>query len=152
MSFHRPHMRLVVIDLIPALLSWEGRDRSTSLEMAPDGPDAIAHLYSHYRLIGLADADVSSTAIRKALEDNRATEFFDSVGTSGGFGPAINPRVIRRITRMSRTHEPVVFVTARESLGRLMSRSRVGVVLTTREEFGAVPDAVASLISGRVSP
>jgi hypothetical protein len=95
---------------------------------------------------------VSSTAIRKALEDNRATEFFDSFGTSGAFGPAINPRVIRRITRMSRTHEPVVFVTGRESLGQLMSRSRVGVVLTTREEFGAVPDAVASLISGRVSP
>jgi len=152
MSFHRPQMRLVVIDLIPALLSWEGRNRSTDLEMAPDGLEAIAHLYSHYRLIGLTDADVSTTAIRKALEANRVTEFFDSVGTSVGFGPAINPRVIRRITRMSRSHAPVVFVTGREPLGRLMSRSRVGVVLTTREEFGGVPEAVASLISGRVSP
>ena len=145
-------MRLVVIDLIPALPGEEGRNRSTSLDMAPDGLEAVAHLYSHYRLIGLADADVSSTAIRNALEDNRITEFFDSVGTSVGFGPTINPRVIRRITRMSRSHGPVVFVTGRESLGRLMSRSRVGVVLTTRDEFGAVPDAVASLISGRVSP
>lgn len=120
--------------------------------MAPDGPDAIAHLHAHYRLIGLADAGLSSLVIARALDKERVAEFFDSIGTSVGFGPTINPRVVRRITRMSRTTEPVVFVTARESLARTMSRSRVGVVLTTRDEFGAVPEAVASLISGRVSP
>lgn len=145
-------MRLVVIDLIPALLSREGRGRSSELVMAPDGLEAVAHLHAHYRLIGLADAKVSSTEIRRALETNRVAEFFDSIGTTVGFGPEINPRVIRRIIRMSHSHEPVVFVTSREHLGRLMSRSRVGVVLTARDEFGAVPDAVASLVTGRVSP
>lgn len=145
-------MRLVVIDLIPALLSWEGRDRSSELEIAPDGPDAIAHLHAHYRLIGLADAGVSSLVIARALDGARVAEFFDSIGTSVGFGPTINPRVVRRITRMSRSTDPVVFVTARESLARMMSRSRVGVVVTERSEFGGVPEAVASLISGRVSP
>ncbi len=145
-------MRLVVIDLIPALLSREGRDSSSGFEVAPDGPDAVAHLYAHYRLIGVADAGVSSLVIGRALEDARISGFFDSIGTSVGFGPAINPRVIRRITRVSRSNEPVVFVTGREHLARTMSRSRVGVVLTNREEFGGVPEAVASLISGRVSP
>ena len=145
-------MRLVVIDLIPALLFWEGRNRSANLQMAPDGREAVAHLFEHYRLIGLADADVSTTTIRLALEGHQIAEFFDSTGTTVGFGPHINPRVIRRITRMSRSHEPVVFVTGREHLGRMMSRSRVGVVLTTPEEFGAVPEAVASLVTGRVSP
>jgi len=144
-------VRLVVIDLIPALLSREGRDGS-SFEIAPDGPDAVAHLYSHYRLIGVADAGVSSMVIGRTLEDGGIARFFDSVGTSVGFGPAINPRVIRRIIRGSRSKDPVVFVTGREHLARAMSRSRVGVVLTNREEFGLVPEAVASLISGRVSP
>ena len=144
-------MRLVVIDLIPALLSWEGRDRSSDLEVAPDGPEAIAHLQTHYRLIGLADAGVSSQVIAHALDKAQIAEFFDSIGTSVGFGPTINPRVVRRITRMRRSTEPVVFVTARQSLARMISRSRVAVVVTDRTEFGAVPDAVASLISGRVS-
>ena len=145
-------MRLVVIDLIPALLSWEGRDRSSGLKVAPDGPDAVAHLHAHYRLIGVTDAGMSSLVIGRALEDGSIADFFDSVGTSVGFGPAINPRVVRRIIRMSRSNEPVVFVTAREHLARTMSRSRVGVVLTNRDEFGAVPEAIASLVSGRVSP
>ena len=144
-------MRLVVVDLIPALLSQEGRDSSLFV-VAPDGPDAVAHLYSHYRLLGLADAGVSSGVLKRALEDAGIARFFDSVGTSAGFGPTINPRVVRRITRASRNKEPVVFVTGREPLARAMGRSRVGVVLTNREEFGAVPEAVASLIAGRVSP
>jgi hypothetical protein len=53
---------------------------------------------------------------------------------------------------MARSANPVVFVTGREHLARSMSRSRVGVVLTNRAEFGAVPQAVASLLTGRVSP
>ena len=145
-------MRLVVIDLIPALLSWGGRDRSSGLEVAPDGRDAVAHLHTHYRLVGVTDAGVSSAVIGRALEAAGAAEFFDGVGTSVGFGPAINPRVVRRITRMSRSNEPVVFVTAREHLARTMTRSRVGVVFTNQNEFGAVPEAVASLVAGRVSP
>lgn len=145
-------MTIVVIDLIPALLIREGRDRSSGYELAPDGVDAVAHLYSHYRLLGITDAGESSATVRRSMMDVRIAEFFDSVGTTAGFGPTINPRVVRRILRTTRGRPPSVFVTAREPLARAMSRSRFGVVLTRREEFGAVPDAVASLVSGRVSP
>lgn len=145
-------MSLVVIDLIPALLSREGRDRSSDFRVAPEAVEALGHLYAHHRLVGLTDADVSSTTVRRVLEDAHIAEYFDGVGTSAGFGPSINPRVVRRMVHAMRGHGPVVFVTGREPLARAMGRSRFGVVLTAHDEFGAVPDAVASLASGRVSP
>ncbi len=145
-------MRLVVIDLIPALLSWEGRDRSAEPVIPAEGPEAVAHLYSHYRLIGLADAGTAGAMLRRHLEDARLAEYFESIGTSAGLGPAVTPRVIRRIGRLTRAKEGVIVVTGRLDLARAVSRSRTGVVLTNQEEFGAVPEAVASLIAGRVSP
>lgn len=143
-------MRFVVIDMIPALLSWEGRDRSEPPLVAPDAVEAIPHLYSHYRLIGIADAGYVSLELRAALQAENLIQFFDSVATSAGLGPEVSPRVIRRLIR-SNGDGPIV-VTAREQLARSLSRSRVGVVLTNQEEFGAVPEAVASLMAGRVSP
>ncbi|MEE9297712.1 MAG: hypothetical protein V3V29_01580 [Acidimicrobiia bacterium] len=145
-------MRLVVIDLIPALLSWEGRDRSADPEIAPDGPEAVAHLYSHYRVMGLADAGVAGETLRRSLEAAGIAEYFESIGTSAGFGPEVTPRIVRRIGRMARAKEGVIVVTGRPRLARAISRSRTGVVFTNQEEFGAVPEAVASLIAGRVSP
>jgi hypothetical protein len=143
---------IVVIDLIPALLSWEGRDRSGPPELAPDAVEAVTHLYSHYRLVGITDAGVAATTLITPLDDARLAELFESLGTAAGYGPQVNPRVVRRITRHARGGHDVVVVTGREPLARTMSRSRMGVVLTTWTDFGGVPEAVATVLSGRVSP
>lgn len=143
-------MRFVVIDVIPALLSWEGRDRSGEPTVAPDAPDAVPHLHSHYRLIAIADAGLSRLELADALDRAELAQFFDSITTTAGLGPALTPRVIRRLIHTD-GDGPIV-VTARAGLARALSRSRIGVVLTNQEEFGAVPEAVASLIAGRVSP
>lgn len=143
-------MRFVVIDVIPALLSWEGRDRSGPPTVAPDAAEAIPHLYAHYRLIGITDAGTASLELRAALEGENLGQFFDSIATTAGLGPEVSPRVIRRLIRT--TGDGPIVVTAREPLARSLSRNRIGVVLTNQEEFGAVPEAIASLIAGRVSP
>lgn len=145
-------MRLVVIDLVPALVSWEGREEFTEPVTPPEGLEAVAHLFSHYRLIGLTDAGVAGEVLRSHLERARLAEYFESIGTSAGLGPEVTPRVIRRVARMARAMGGVIVVTGRPEVARTVSRSRIGVVLTTQEEFGAVPEAVASLIAGRVSP
>jgi hypothetical protein len=142
---------LVLIDLIPALLQWEGRDRSGDLTIAPAGAEAVAHLASHYRVAGIADAGTPLDRIRRPLEDARIDDLFDSVATSAVLGPTVNARVIRRISGHHH-HGPIVFVTGRASLGRQVNRSRFSVVVTNRDEFGAVPEAVATVLSGRVSP
>jgi hypothetical protein len=143
---------LVVIDLIPALLSWEGRDRSQELTLAPDGVEAVSHLYSHYRLLGITDAGIPSATLRAPLDDARIGDLFESIATSAGFGPIINARVLRRITTIERRAHGVVFVTGRTGLARSVNRSRISVVQTSRESFGGVPEAVATLLAGRVSP
>ena len=120
--------------------------------MAPDGLDACAHLASHYRVVGMTDADVSTAMVRRSLEDHRVAEYFETVGSSAGFGPQVNSRIVRRVTSHHRHSQQVVFVTAREQLVKQFTRSRMGVVLTAPDEFGGVPEAVASLVSGRVSP
>lgn len=143
-------MRIVVIDVIPALLSWEGRDRSADPLLAPDADEAIPHLHSHYRLIGITDAGISRLELTDALERTHLAGYFDSITTTAGLGPTLTPRVVRRLIHAD-GDGPIV-VTAREALARSLSRSRVGVVATTHATFGAVPEAVASLIAGRVSP
>lgn len=143
-------MRFVVIDVIPALLSWEGRDRSEDPVAAPDADDAIPHLHAHYRLIAITDARMARLELAHALDREGLGQFFDSITTTAGLGPKLTPRVVRRLIH-SAGDGPIV-VTGRQPLARALSRARIGVVLTNQEEFGAVPEAVASLIAGRVSP
>jgi hypothetical protein len=143
---------IVVIDLIPALLSWEGRDRSGPPELAPDAVEAVTHLYSHYRLVGVADAGIPLEHLRGQLEEQRLVELFDSLGTSAGFGPRVNARVVRRATTYGRTNSQVVLVTGREALATELRRSRTSVVLTSWASFGGTPEAVATVLAGRVSP
>jgi len=143
---------LVIIDLIPALLMWEGRDRSSPLELAPDGVEAVSHLYSHYRLVGIADAGVAVDALRSPLDGAGIGDLFDRVGTSAPFGPRVNPRVLRRVAATRPHHPPAVLVTGRETLARTANRSRMSVVVSSFEDFGGVPEAVALLLGGRVSP
>lgn len=143
-------MRFVVIDVVPALLSWEGRDRADPPSIAPDAATAIPHLHAHQRLVAVADAGISRLELALAIDAEGLASYFDSITTTAGLGPTLTPRVVRR---MIHSHDggPIV-VTARPGLARSLSRSRMSVVLTRQEEFGAVPDAVAQLVAGRVSP
>lgn len=143
-------MRFVIVDVIPALLAWRSRDPSGPPLVAPDAEEAIAHLHIHYRLIAITDAGMPSLQLRDALESEHLAHYFDSVVTSAGLGPVVNPRVIRRLIRHSGPG-PVV-VTGRQALADSLSRSRIGVVYTDRQDFAGVPAAVAMLIAGRVSP
>jgi len=143
-------VRFVVIDVIPALLSWEGRDRSDTPVVAPEATSAIPHLHVHHRLVALADAGISRLELALALDSGGLAPYFDSIATTAGLGPTLTPRIVRRMIHAH--HDTPIVVTGRPALARSLSRSRFGVVLTNQEEFGAVPDAVASLVAGRVSP
>jgi hypothetical protein len=143
-------MRFVVFDVIPALLSWEGRDRSDDPIVAPDAHTAISDLFTHHRLIAITDAGMSRLEVAVALDSAGVGRFFDSVTTTAGLGPTLTPRIVRRMVHSH--HGGPIVVTGRERLARALSRSRFAVVFTTQAEFGAVPDAVASLAGGRVSP
>lgn len=146
-------MKLVVIDLVPALLSWEGRDRHEEASVASGAGDAIHDMSHRYLVVGTADAEESTTALRHILDLHGIADMFTSVATSATFGPKVSPRVVRRLAATHRTPpEQVAVVTAREHLARPMHRSRMSVVVTTHDEFDLVPDALASLEAGRIIP
>jgi hypothetical protein len=146
-------VHLVVIDLIPALLSWEGRDRSAEPSVAVDAIGALEHLSLHFGIAGVADAGHTSEALRVHLEREHLAVYFESVGTSAEFGPTVSPRVVRRMARGMRLGlRDLVLVTARPAIATGMKSARVRTVLTSHDEFGAVDEAVEALLGGRVSP
>ena len=147
-------MRLVLIDLIPALLSWEGRDRSELPAVAPDAATALAELFSRFRIAGIVDAAANRPGpeLREALGD--LIDYFDMVGTTAEFGPVLTPRVLRRILRtMGGPDERACLVTGREHLVGEFTRARIATVHTGFADFAAVPNAVESMLGGgRVTP
>jgi hypothetical protein len=146
-------VRLVVIDLIPALLSWEGRDRSSDPDVPPDAAHTLEHLYGWFRIVGIADAGESSTELRSHLEREDLAVFFESISTSAEFGPRVSPRVVRRVVAaLGGPDDRTALVTSREHLVAAFGAARIPVVFTSQEEFAGVPDAVAALLDGRVSP
>lgn len=145
--------RLVVVDLIPALLSWEGRDDSMEPDVATGAEPALEHLFAHYRLAAIADAGVSGAGLRATLEREGLVGFFETVGTSADFGPAVSPRVLRRLaSTVGVTSHHLVLVTAREHLVSPMAAARIPVVHTSHGEFERVADAVIELVEGRITP
>ncbi|HUG75560.1 MAG TPA: hypothetical protein VMM81_07825 [Acidimicrobiia bacterium] len=146
-------MHLVVIDLIPALLSWEGRDRSGEPSVAPGAADALEHLASHWAVTGVADAHRGSARLRAHLEREALDGYFESVGSSAEFGPLVSARVVRRLAAALkiRTRELVV-VTARGAVAEDLRINRIRCVLTSHAEFGTVDNAVEAMLSGRVTP
>jgi phosphoglycolate phosphatase-like HAD superfamily hydrolase len=146
-------VRLVIIDLIPALLSWEGRDVSEEPMLAPGAEEALEHLFSHYRLAAIADAGWSGVELRAVLEDEGLDGLFESVGTSADFGPAVSPRVVRRLaSTVGVPADLLVFVTGRDEVADAVAASGIAVVHTTQDGFEHVPEAVAELIGDRLSP
>lgn len=146
-------MTLIVIDLVPALLSWEGRDASDATA-APEAYDVLDDLYAAFRLAAITDGDRPASLVRAVLEGLGLAEFFESLGTSAGFGPAVTPRVIRRLASgFGGAPDDVVVVTARAPLAEALRAARVGVVLTGGPgDFVSVPGAVAELVEGPLSP
>jgi FMN phosphatase YigB (HAD superfamily) len=143
-------LQLIVIDLIPALLSWEDGEPSV-----PDGADEVLdELYARCRLAGITDADRAAADLRDLLEDLGVGEFFDSVGTSADFGPALSARVVRRIVGALGAHpDEVAVVTARPTLAEQLSRSRFAVVLVEGPDgILGLPEAIDAIEDGRVIP
>ena len=146
-------MRLVVVDLIPALLSWEGGRDATDPLVPLGAVETVEHLFSHYRLAAIADAGWSGHDLRRLLEDEGLGGLFESVGTSADFGPAVSPRVVRRLaSTVGVIADRVVIVTARRDVARRMSANGIAVVHTTQDTFEHVPQAIAELIGDRFSP
>jgi FMN phosphatase YigB (HAD superfamily) len=144
---------LIVVDLVPALLTWEGRDASDP-RVAPEALEVLEDLYAGFRLAAVADGDQPASRLRYALDELRLSEFFESIGTSAGFGPAVTPRVIRRLAAgLGALPGDLLVVTARPALAEALRRARLGVVLTDGpDDFVNVPDAVADLMDGPLSP
>ena len=145
-------MHLVVIDLIPALLSWEGRDVSEEPVVAPEAAHALGHLYDAFEVIGVADAANTSSSLRRHLEAAELAGFFDAVVTSAEHGPMLGARAIRKIIRTAAPKEKGILVTARPGLAEELRRSRMAVVVTTHAEFESVIDAVFDIADGRAQP
>jgi hypothetical protein len=146
-------VNLIVIDLVPALLTWEGRD-APDPAIAPDAIEVLDDLYAGFRLAAIGDGDRPAALFREALDAARLVEFFESVGTSAGFGPTVTPRVIRRLAAgLGTPPGDVIVVTARAALAEAVRAARLGVILTGGpDEFGGVPDAVAELVEGPFNP
>jgi FMN phosphatase YigB (HAD superfamily) len=145
-------LQLIVIDLVPALLSWEGSEGGPSV---PDGAEAVLdELYIRCRLAGITDADRPATSIRDLLEDLGLGDFFDSVGTSADFGPVLSVRVIRRIVRSLGAHpDEVAVVTARPELAERLSRNRFAVVLVEGPDgILGLPEAIDAIEDGHIIP
>ena len=145
-------MQLVIIDLVPALLSWEGRDSSGSPEAAAGALDAIGDLFTHFRLTAIADGDWTGAQVREALERLDLAPYFESVGTSAGFGPMVTPRVIRRIAAALRSTGNAIVVTGRPGLAADLGQIGIPAVLVDRHSLAEVPDRVYRLAGGRLSP
>jgi hypothetical protein len=145
-------VHLVVVDLVPALLSWEGRDVSAEPDVAPEAAHALGHLYDAFEMIGVADAGTSSAALRRHLETADLAGYFDVVVTSAEHGPVLTARAIRRIVRTAAPKERGIVVTARPGLATDLRRARIAVALTTHEEFESVIDIVFDIADGRAQP
>ena len=145
-------MNLVVVDLIPALLSWEGRALSEEPDVAPEAAHALGHLYDAFEMIAVADAATTSSFLRRHLETAELGGYFDTVVTSAEHGPVLTARAIRRIVRVAAPKERGIVVTARPGLAADLRRSRMAVVLTTHEDFESVIDEVFDIADGRARP
>lgn len=145
-------MHLVVLDLIPALLSWEGRDLSEEPDVAPEAAHALGHLFDAFEMIGAADARITSAFLRRHLEAADLAGYFDIVVTSAEHGPVLTARAIRRIIRTAAPKEKGIVITARPGLAADLRASRTAVAFTTHEDFESVIDDVFDIAEGRAQP
>jgi len=147
-------VQLVLLDLVPLLLSWEGRTPGESPGVPASAGEMLEAVFPDFRIAGLGDGDRTGLDLRRALEDAELDGFFDFVGTSAEFGPVVSPRVVRRLARaLGFSPEQVVVVTARAELAVALQANGLAVVHVEGEEgVAAIPQALDALSSGYFSP
>jgi FMN phosphatase YigB (HAD superfamily) len=147
-------VQLVLLDLVPLLLSWEGHSPGESPGVPASAGEMLEAVFPDFRIAGLGDGDHTGLDLRRALEDAELDGFFDFVGTSAEFGPVVSPRVVRRLARaLGFSPEQVVVVTARAELADALQANGLAVVHVEGEEgVAAIPQALDALYSGYFSP
>jgi hypothetical protein len=134
-------VRLLILDLAPALLSWEGREETDEPEVADGALQALEHLYARYRLAAIADGDRPGSELRWSLERAGLGGFFESVGTSADFGPAVSPQVIRRIaSTVGAIATSVLVVTARSAIAETLGRNGIATMVLGPEGIAGLPE------------
>lgn len=147
-------MHLILLDLVPLLLSWEGRSPLEAPEVPPGAAEMLEEVFTDFRIAGIADGAYTGLGLRRALEDTDLDAFFDFIGTSAEFGPTISPRVVRRLSRLlGFDADQVVLITARPDLADALRRARLAVVhVEGPEGVAVIPEALDALYSGYFSP
>ncbi len=147
-------MHLVFLDLVPLLLSWEGRSPLEPPDIPPGAAEMLEAVFADFRIAGIGDGAYTGLGLRHALEDTELDPFFDFIGTSAEFGPTISPRVVRRLARLlGFDADQVVVVTARPGVAEALRRARLAVVhVEGPEGVAVIPEALDALFSGYFSP
>jgi FMN phosphatase YigB (HAD superfamily) len=144
-------MRFIVIDLIPALLQWEGRDSFGLATAQPHALEMVHSLFHEFRLAAITDGDHPASAVREALERQDLSAYFESVGTSSVFGPTVTPRVVRRVARAIGGTGRTIAISARPALVEALRRSGIPTVGATGDLLDTA-DAVRRMAFGKISP
>jgi phosphoglycolate phosphatase-like HAD superfamily hydrolase len=144
-------VRLLVVDLIPALLSWEGRDPFPDPPVPPGTAEAIEDLYSMHRLAAVTDADRSNASVRRVLEALDVAAYFDGVSTSAAFGPEVSPRLVRHLTAALDAPDPPLVVTARPRLAGRMRAAMIPAVVVRPGDPGNLVARVEEAIGDGLS-
>jgi FMN phosphatase YigB (HAD superfamily) len=147
-------VHLVVLDLVPLLLSWETTAPGAAPAVVASAGEMLEQVFPDFRIAGISDGDHTGLDLRRALEDAELDGYFDFIGTSAEFGPAVSVRVVRRLARvLGFPLEQVVVVTARASLADALQQAGLAVIQATGEAgVAAVPQALEALYSGYFSP
>lgn len=145
-------MRLVVLDLVPALLSWEGRDASRPV-VADQAEAALEAVFARFRIAGVTDSNRTATEIRDALDEAGLGGFFETLGTAADFGPRVTARVVRGIARAVRTTpDRLIVVTARPELAAALERGRIATLLVEPGSIAEVPEQLRRLTDEHPTP
>ena len=147
-------MHLVLLDLVPLLLSWEGSAPGDAPSVPAAAGEMLEQVFPDFRIAGLSDGDHTGLDLRRALEDAELDGYFDFIGTSAEFGPEVSPRVMRRLARaLGFPAEQVVVVTARRELADALQQASLAVVhVEGAEGVAAIPQALEALYSGYFNP
>lgn len=144
----------MLLDLVPLLLSWEGRSPHETPAVPPGAAEMLEQVFANFRMAGIGDGAHTGLGLRRALEDTELDAYFDFIGTSAEFGPTVSPRVVRRLARLlGFDADQVVVITARLDLAETLRRARLAVVhVEGPEGVAVIPEALEALYSGYFSP